>query len=148
MVGQADAVGRQAQRRARVEEARGKAPQAAVAQRRLALDLLDLGEALARGRELGAHLVVEPQVDEVVAQELADEELGGDVVEALLPLVYAARLGGVAHEGEQRVEDLEVRALRKRLARDAREVGAGRALAQLRCHSHRHSLRSVLVSSD
>ena len=107
VVGQADAVGRQAQRGQAVQEAGGQAPQAAVAQGGLRLELLQLRQRKARPGQLRRRGVVEPQVDQVVAQQLADQKLGGDVVQLPLALVVALRprgVGGIAH---QRVEQLQ-----------------------------------------
>ena len=115
MVRKAHAGRGQPQRGAGVQEACGQAAQAAVAQRRLVLELLKLGQVATGLGELRAHLVVQPQVYEVVAQELADQELRRDVVQALLALVVALLGRRVLSEAQQRVKKLELRALRKRL---------------------------------
>ena len=118
VVRKAHAVRRQAQRREAVEEAGGQTAETAVAEGGLVLVFLQLGQALARRGEFVAHGVVQAQVDEVVGEELALQELGGDVVELLFALVVAAALGrrrGVAHEG---VEELEIGARVERFVRE------------------------------
>lgn len=56
---EAHAIAGQAQRGDGIQEARGQAAQAAVAERRLDLELLDLVEVVACGGELVLNLVVE-----------------------------------------------------------------------------------------
>ena len=61
MVVQAHAVAGQAERGDGVEEARGQAPEAAVAEGGLDLELLDRAEVVAGVGELLAHVVKEPR---------------------------------------------------------------------------------------
>ena len=75
VVADARAVAAKAQRRDGIEEARRQPSQSAVAQRRLVFLLLDLLERDAPAREQRLRLVKPAEVDQVVAQQLADEEL-------------------------------------------------------------------------
>ena len=115
VIPQADAVTGQVQRGERVEEAGGKTPQSAVAQARLRLDLLNVRKALARSGQRGAGVVVQPQVDEVVGQQLADQELGADVVQ--LAAGHGLHAGGalLTHDVQQGEVDLLVGAGSQRL---------------------------------
>ena len=70
-----------------VQEARGKAAQATVAQGRLDLALLDGTQVMAGGSELRLNVVVHAQLDEVVGEQTANEKLGREVVQAALALV-------------------------------------------------------------
>ena len=90
MVVEAHAVAGQAQRGDGIQEARGQAAQAAVAERRLDLELLDLIEVVARGDELALNLVIDAEVDHIVDEQLADQKLGRDVVELFLAIVERA----------------------------------------------------------
>ena len=75
------------QRRQRIEEARGQPAQAAVAQPGLLLLLQQLVEVQAQLGDRLLHLRVDAEVDQVVAQVRADQELGrqvGDRARALL----------------------------------------------------------------
>ena len=55
--------------------------QTAVAQRRFRLHLFDIGKALADGSQCIAGFIVQPQIDEVVGQQLADEKFSADIVQ-------------------------------------------------------------------
>ena len=90
MVVEAHAVAGQAQRGDGIQEARGQAAQAAVAERRLDLKLLNLIEVVARGDELALNLVIDAEVDHIVDEQLADQKLGRDVVELFLAIVERA----------------------------------------------------------
>ncbi len=81
VIAQADTVAGQIQRGEGVEEAGSQAAQTAVAQGRLRLDFLNVGQVLARSGQRGAGVVVETQVNKVVGQQLANQKLGADVVE-------------------------------------------------------------------
>ena len=133
VVGEADAVRGETERGAGVDEAGGEPAEATVAERRLVLELLERGEVLAGSRELVPDLVVQAQVDEVVAEQLADEELGGDVVELLRALVVTARARGVGRHREKPVEELEVGAVVEGLSR----VGCERVM----CHVSASAIR-------
>ena len=87
MVVQAHAVAGKAERCDGVQEARGKAAQATVAQGRLDLALLDGTQVVAGGSELRLNVVVHAQLDEVVGEQTANEKLGREVVQAALALV-------------------------------------------------------------
>ena len=103
MVVEAHAVAGQAQRGDGIQEARGQTAQAAVAERRLDLELLDLVEVVAGGDELVLNLVIDAEVDHIVDEQLADQKLGRDVVELFLAVVE--RTGGRAllHELDQQL---------------------------------------------
>ena len=76
----------QAQGGAGVQIAGGQAPQAPVAQGGFRLRLFHGGQVLPRLLQRLFHLVVDPQVDQVVGEELAHQKLRGDIVELPLPL--------------------------------------------------------------
>ena len=81
VVVQAHAVAGQAQGGDGVQEAGGQTAQTAVAQGGLWLHGLDDTQVPAQVGQQGANLVVESQGQQVVGQELAHEELGGEIVE-------------------------------------------------------------------
>ena len=87
VVVQAHAVAGKPKRCDGVQEARGKAAQATVAQGRLDLALLDGTQVMAGGSELRLNVVVHAQLDEVVGEQTANEKLGREVVQAALALV-------------------------------------------------------------
>ena len=89
----AEAVDRQVEGGAGVEEAGGQAAQTAVAQGGVGLLLQDVAEAVAEGADGLACLIDHPQVGEVVEQGATHEELGGEVV--LLAPGAVLLLGGV-----------------------------------------------------
>ena len=66
VVAEANAVARQVQCRKRIQEAGCETAEAAVAEGWLRLDFLDVGHALSDRRQRVAHLVVQPEVDEVI----------------------------------------------------------------------------------
>ena len=70
---------REVHRRAGIQETCGQAAQAAVAQGGVGFGLEDVAEALAVGFEGGAGVVEHPQIDEIVEQGAAFEELRGKV---------------------------------------------------------------------
>ena len=72
MIVEAHAVAGQTQRGDGIQEARGQAAQATIAQRGLDLKLLDLVEVVAGGSELVLDLVIDAEVDHVVDKQLAD----------------------------------------------------------------------------
>ena len=118
MIPQAHAVAGQVQRCQRVEEAGRQTAQTAVAQRRLRLHLFDVGKALAGGSQCIPGFIVQPQIDEVVGQQLADEKFGADIVQ----LAAGDRLHTVGallpDKFQQREIQLLIRAVRQRLARE------------------------------
>ena len=117
MVIEAHTVTGKAQRGNGIQEARGQATQAAVAERRLDLELLDLVEVVARGGELVLNLVIDAKVDHIVDEQLADQKLGRDVVELFLAVVE--RTGGRAllHELDQQLINTTVIELLERGAK-------------------------------
>ena len=90
MVVEAHTVAGKAQRGDGIQEACGQTAQAAVAERRLDLELLDLVEVVAGGDELVLNLVIDAEVDHIVDEQLADQKLGRDVVELFLAIVERA----------------------------------------------------------
>ena len=109
------------------EEARGEAAEAAIAQARV--DLL-----AANGVEVGAHVVqglghevAHAQVDEVVVQKGADEELEREVVDLLLVLGVGGGLQRVALGGDELGEHRELLLLAALLERLAELGHAGGA---------------------
>ena len=129
MIVEAHAIAGQAQRGDGIQEARGQAAQAAVAERRLDLELLDLVEVVACGGELVLNLVVDAEVDHVVDEQLADQKFGGNVIKLFLAVVERAGGGALLHEFDQQfvnatvVELLERGA--KRLLGEFHEVNLG-----------------------
>ena len=103
MIVEAHAIAGQAQRGDGIQEARGQAAQAAVAERRLDLELLNLIEVVARGGELVLNLVIDTEVDHVVGEQLADQKLGRDVVELFLAVVERASGRALLHELDQQL---------------------------------------------
>ena len=81
MVPQTYAVAGQVQRCQRVEEAGSQTPQTAIAQRRLRLYLFNVGKALSGSSQRRPGFVVQPQIDEVVGQQLANKEFGANIVQ-------------------------------------------------------------------
>ena len=118
VVAKARAVAAKAQRRDGVEEARGQATQAAVAQRGLALLLLDLRQVEAVARERRLRLLKQPQADQVAREQLADQKFRRDIVE----LFVAREPRTVAHflkrQLHQRVVDLGALGRLQRLAEE------------------------------
>ena len=111
VIGQPDAVRRQAQRREAVQKAGRQPPQAAVAQGGLKFKLFQLRKSDALGGQLGAHLVEQAQIDQIVAEQLSDQEFGGDIVQLFLSFIVAAIPGCIARIAQQRVEQLKPGAL-------------------------------------
>ena len=117
MVVEAHAVAGQTQRGDGIQEARGQAAQAAIAQRGLDLKLLDLVEVVAGGSELVLDLVIDAEVDHVVDKQLADQKLGRDVVELFLAVVERAGGGALLHELDQQLVNATVVELLERSAK-------------------------------
>ena len=129
MVVEAHAVAGEAQRGDGVQEARSQTAQAAVAQRRLDLKLLDLVEVVAGGSELVLNFVIDAKVDHVVDKQLADQKLGRDVIELFLAVVERAGGGALLHELDQQLVNAAVVELLKRGAKgllgEIREIDTG-----------------------
>ena len=66
MVPEANAVTRQVQCRKRIQEAGGETAETAVAEGRLRLNLLDVGQLLPCGCQRVTYLIIQPEVDEVI----------------------------------------------------------------------------------
>ena len=98
-----------------VEEARGEATQAAVAERRVAFVLLERLEVRTELLEGFGHEVVHAEVQQIVIEQASDEEFDGEVVHALLAGIVHALLGiGLhgarlaRHELYERLEAVDV----------------------------------------
>ena len=115
VISKAYAVSRKAERRQRVNEAGSQSSETAVAERRLILELLKVCDVLARRSELRLDVVIETKVDQVVGEKLADQELSRDVVQLLLALVISFIFRRILCQIDSRVEELQRRAVRKRL---------------------------------
>ena len=114
MIVEAHAIAGQAQRGDGIQEACGQTAQAAVAERRFDLELLDLVEVVARGGELVLNLVIDAKVDHIVDEQLADQKFGGNVIELFLAVVE--RTGGRAllHElGQQLINTTVIELLER-----------------------------------
>ena len=111
VVVEAHAVPVQAQGGDGVQEAGGQAAQAAVPQGGLGLHVLDSGQGAAALRQDGVHLVVNAKGQQVVAQQLADKELGGKIIQFPVPRGGWAGGGQLLSELEQAVVELAVAAL-------------------------------------
>src|SRR5208337_4192308 len=77
------AVARESERREGIQEAGGQAAKAAVAERRVVLGFPHLFEVHAELFEGLAALLVDPEVVQIVCEGAADQELEGEVVDAL-----------------------------------------------------------------
>ena len=121
VVAEPHAVPRQAQGGDGVQEAGGKAAQPAVAQAGLGLQLLDGGQVPPQLRQEGADLLPDAQGQQVVAQQLPHQELGGEVVELPVPLGGASLLGEAVRQLQQGPAELLVIAVLRR----GPEAGAG-----------------------
>ena len=118
MVPQTHAVTGQIQRCQRVEEAGSQTPQAAVAQRRLRLYLFNVGKALSGSSQRRSGFVVQPQIDEVVGQQLANEKFGADIVQ-LAPGDRLHTVGALLpHKFQQCQIQFLIGAVRQQLAGD------------------------------
>ena len=117
MVVKAHAVAGEAQRGDGIQEARSQTAQAAVAQRRLGLKLLDLVEVVTCGSELVLDLVIDTEVDHVVDEQLANQKLGRDVIELFLAVVERAGGGALLHKLDQQLVNATVVELLKRGAK-------------------------------
>ena len=94
VIPQADAVAGQVQGGEGIQEAGRQTAQTAVAQRGLRLHLFNIRQIFSRGLEGRADLVIQPQINQVIGQQLADEEFRADVVQ--LPALHRANpLGGL-----------------------------------------------------
>jgi hypothetical protein len=118
VVPQTYAVAGQVQRCQRVEEAGSQTPQTTVAQRRLRLYLFNIGKALSRSSQCRPGFIVQPQIDEVVGQQLANEKFGADIVQ-LAPGDRLHAVGALlTHKFQQCQIQLLIGAVRQQLAGD------------------------------
>ena len=84
---QSHAVSGQPKRRDGIQEAGSKPSQTAVSQRGLQLDLLNLGNVLPVLLQHISDFLKQPQIDQVVGKQLADEELCGNIIQLPASLV-------------------------------------------------------------
>ena len=108
MVVQAHAVAGQVQRGDGIQETGGQAAQAAVAQRGLRLVLLQGGQRAAHLIQQRPHRTKQAQGQQVVAQQLAHQELGREIVELALPRGGGPAGGQLLGQGQQGVVELGV----------------------------------------
>ena len=116
VIGQADAVRGKAQRRKTVDKAGCQSAQAAVAQGGLILELLQLRDLPAGLRQLRFHVVIDPKVDQVVAEQLSDQKFCGNIVQFLLSAVVSPVPASVLRQLERRIVEFQDRALAQLLA--------------------------------
>ena len=91
MIAKPHAVPRQAQSGGGVQIAGSQAAQTAVAQGGLIFLFFHLGQVFTSLGQGLFHLVVDPQIDQVVGQQFAHQEFRGDVVQLFLPLDLLGR---------------------------------------------------------
>ena len=108
MIVQAHAVAGEAQRGNGIQEAGRQAAQAAVAQRGLRLQFLDLVQIPAHGGQQLPHLPVDAQGQQIVAQQLSHQKFCGEVVELPLPRGGGPLLRQTAGQRQQRLVELPV----------------------------------------
>ena len=129
MIVEAHAIAGQAQRGDGIQEARGQTAQAAVAQRRFDLKLLNLVEVVAGSGELVFNLGIDAKVNHVVDQQFANQKLSRDVIELFLAIVERAGGGALLHEFDQQLVNATVVELlergAKRLLGEFHEVNLG-----------------------
>ena len=149
LVADAVAVSGEAEGRHRVEEARGEAPEAAVAETRLRLVLEDIRELETRALQQRLRLVVDAERVEVVGERAPEQELGREVVDPLgvdlrvrLLRLRPAIREPVAHRQREREEAVEVRRVRGPLPERVRQVVEKRALQRRVVHP-----RSVILDA-
>ena len=99
-----------------VQEAGGQTAQPAVTQRGLRLRLLNLRQGFPVFLQEPGHLVIEPQVDEVVGQKLSRQELRRDIVQFFPAVVIALVMQPSLDVEKQRLVQLLVGALAALLA--------------------------------
>ena len=103
VVSKAHAVRGKAERREAVDETGREPAEAAVPERRLVLEFLEIRDVEAGLRQLRLHVVIKAEVDEVVGKEFSDQELRGNVVDFLLAAVVALVFAGVLRQGDRGV---------------------------------------------
>ena len=81
VIPQAHAVAGQVQRCQRIQEAGCQTAQTTVAERRLRFHFLNIGKTLSGSGQCIPGFFVQPQIDEVVRQQLANEKFGADIVQ-------------------------------------------------------------------
>ena len=92
--------------------------QTAIAQRRLRLYLFNIGKALSGSSQRRPGFVVQPQIDEVVGQQLANKEFGADIVQ-LAPGDRLHAVGALLpHKFQQCQIQFLIGAVRQQLAGD------------------------------
>ena len=118
VIPQAHAVAGQAQRCERVQKTGRQTAQTAVAQRRFRLHLFDVRQALSGSSQCIAGFLVQPQIDEVVGQQLADEKFGTDIVQLAAGDGLHTVCALLPDKFQQSEVQLLIRAVGQRLARE------------------------------
>ena len=80
MIPQANTVTRQIQGSQGIQEAGRQTAQTAVAKRRLRFHLFNVGKLLSGGLQSRAYFVIQPQIDQVIRQQLTDEKFRTDII--------------------------------------------------------------------
>ena len=116
VVPQSHAVTRQTQRCQRIQKTSSQTAQTAVAERGFRLYLFDVRKALSGSSQCIPRFIVQPQIDEIVGQQLADQKFGTDIIQ----LAAGDRLhtvGALAPDKfQQRQIQLLICAVRQRLS--------------------------------
>ena len=89
-IADAIAVSRDVQTGEALHKARREAPEAAIAQRRVGLQILDLGEVDAEFAQRRLHLVGQPHVRQRIAQQAPDQEFQAEVIDPLAAGIIGA----------------------------------------------------------
>ena len=108
---QPDAVSAELQGGYGIQEAGGQAAKPAVAQGRLQLQLLDIGELQLVLFQDGIDLVIQAQVDQIVGEQLADQKFRGNIVQFLLSLYPRLLLHLLPCNAQKNLENLLLRAV-------------------------------------
>ena len=118
VIPQAHAVAGQVQRCQRIQEAGCQTAQTTVAERRLRLHLFNVRKALSGSGQCIPGFFVQPQIDEVVGQQLADEEFGADIIQLASGDGLHAVGTLLPHQLQQCQIQLLIGAVRQQLAGD------------------------------
>ena len=118
VIPQAHAVAGQVQRCQRIQEAGSQTAQTAVAERRLRLHLFNVRKALSGSGQCIPGFFIQPQIDEVVGQQLADEEFGADIIQLASGDGLHAVGTLLPHQLQQCQIQLLIGAVRQQLAGD------------------------------
>ena len=109
VISQADAVCRQSEGCQRVDEAGRQTAETAVAQGRLIFIFFQFRKVFACRSQFFLHTVVQSQIDQIVAHELADQELGRDVIQLLLSRIKSLFLRRIIDQTAYSVKNFKIR---------------------------------------